>query len=240
MLCDGKTIDAGHGMSQENWQVLRRQAKSGRRQGHSTVGLSWSHHERRSLPQGVDHEAAGGGVVVRRERGLYAAVKTASEGLGIQSVAKGFGNIMQTESALGCLGNDVPGQSQGLGRRKHVDMQNLWMQEASKSGRFTTKKVDTSVNPADLMAKPVPMARIEQLMSLMSYEFVDKETFASKGQPTTTQKDSYVHRDSHIKAELGAKGTAEAFAKAADYSDDRTCFMCATNAVLRARKVEVR
>ena len=28
MLCDGKTIDAGHGMRQENWQVPRRQAKS--------------------------------------------------------------------------------------------------------------------------------------------------------------------------------------------------------------------
>ena len=38
---------------------------------------------------------------------LYAAVKTASEGLGIQSVAKD----LQSESAPGCLGNDVPGQS---------------------------------------------------------------------------------------------------------------------------------
>ena len=28
MLCDGKTIDAGHGMRQEDWQVPRRQAKS--------------------------------------------------------------------------------------------------------------------------------------------------------------------------------------------------------------------
>ena len=36
---------------------------------------------------------------------------------------------------------------------KHVDMQNLWIQEASKSGRFATKKVDTSVNPADLMTE---------------------------------------------------------------------------------------
>ena len=28
MLCGGKTIDAGHGMRQDNWQVLRRKAKS--------------------------------------------------------------------------------------------------------------------------------------------------------------------------------------------------------------------
>ena len=37
------------------------------------------------------------------------------------------------------------------------------------------------------MTKPVSKARIEQLMSLVGYEFVDNETSASKGQPTTTQ-----------------------------------------------------
>ena len=59
------------------------------------------------------------------ESELCAALKTASEGLGIQSVARVPGEyILQTESALGCLGNDVPGQSQGLGKAKHVDMQN--------------------------------------------------------------------------------------------------------------------
>ena len=61
----------------------------------------------------------------------------------------------------------------GLGKAKHVDLPNLWPQEASKSGRFTTKKVDTSVNPTDLMTKPLSRARIEQHTSLMGYEFVD-------------------------------------------------------------------
>ena len=75
----------------------------------------------------------------------------------------------------------------GLGKAKLVDMQNLWIQEASKSGRFATKKVDTSVNPADLMMKPIPKARIEQLMSLMGYEFASATTSASKGQATMTQ-----------------------------------------------------
>ena len=38
-------------------------------------------------------------------------------------------------------------------------MQNLWIQEASKSGRFATKKVDTNANSADLMTKPIPKAQ---------------------------------------------------------------------------------
>ena len=121
------------------------------------------------------------------ESELYAAVKTAAGGLGIQSVAKDLGiscrlNMHLDASATMCLVN-----RRGLGKANHVDMHNLWMQEASKSGRFTTKKVDTSVNPADLVTKPVSKARIEQLVSLMGYEFVDNETSASKGQPTTTQ-----------------------------------------------------
>ena len=75
------------------------------------------------------------------ESELCSAVKTASEGLGIQSVAKDLGiscrlNLHLDASATMCLVN-----RRGLGKAKHVDMQNLWIQEASKSGRFTTKKV---------------------------------------------------------------------------------------------------
>ena len=59
----------------------------------------------------------------------------------------------------------------GLGKAKDVDMQNLWIQEASKAGRFVTKKVGTNVNPADLMTKPLSKPKIEQPMSIMGYEF---------------------------------------------------------------------
>ena len=71
-------------------------------------------------------------------------------------------NLHLDASATMCLVNRG-----GLGKAKYVDMQSLWIQEASKSGWFATKKVDTSANPADLMTKPIPKARIEQLMSFM-------------------------------------------------------------------------
>ena len=69
----------------------------------------------------------------------------------------------------------------GLGKAKHVDVQNLWIQEASKSGRFVTKKVGTSVNPADLMTKALPKPKIVELMNLVGYEFVKGETGALDG-----------------------------------------------------------
>ena len=60
-------------------------------------------------------------------------------------------------------------------------MQNLWIQEASKSGRFVTKKVGTNVNPADLMAKPLQRPKVEQLMSLTGYEFMRTDAVTRKG-----------------------------------------------------------
>ena len=70
-------------------------------------------------------------------------------------------------SAAMCLAN-----RRGLGNAKTVDMQHLWIQEARKSGRFVTK-VGTSVNPANLMTKPLARPKIEQLMHIMVYEFIN-------------------------------------------------------------------
>ena len=65
-----------------------------------------------------------------------AAVKTASEGLGIQSVARDLGiscrlNMHLDASATMCLVN-----RRGLGKAKHVDVQNLWIQ-----GGFQVRQV---------------------------------------------------------------------------------------------------
>ena len=61
------------------------------------------------------------------ESELYAAVKTASEGLGVQSVARDLGiscrlNLHLDASASMCLVN-----RRGLGKAKHVEVQNLWI-----------------------------------------------------------------------------------------------------------------
>ena len=135
-----------------------------RRQSHQTIGVSWSDHERRTLPKAWTKKQQ----VVSlssSESELYAAVKTASEGLGIQSVARDMG--------ISCGLNPMCLVSRrGLGKAMHVDIQNLWMREASKAGRFVTKKVGTNVNPADLTRKPLAKPKIEQLVSIMGYEFL--------------------------------------------------------------------
>ena len=90
-------------------------------------------------------------------------------------------NLHLDASASMCLANRG-----GLGKAKHVDMLNLWTQEASKSGRFITMKVGSNVNPADLMTKPLPRPKIEQLLSLMGYEFMKTDGDALKSRSTRT------------------------------------------------------
>ena len=50
------------------------------------------------------------------ESELYAAVKTASGGLGIQSLANDLGMVCKLNFALGCVSNDVPGEPQEMGQ----------------------------------------------------------------------------------------------------------------------------
>ena len=81
-----------------------------------------------------------------------------------------------------CLAN-----RRDLGKAKHVDKQKLWIQEASKSGRFTTRKVGTNMNPADSMTKPLAKPKIEQLMGIMGYQFLGMDVNSKKGRSTGTQ-----------------------------------------------------
>ena len=71
---------------------------------------------------------------------------------------------MWVEPTSGCLSDDALGQPERIGQ--------------GETGRHAkpvdvTKKVGTSVNPADFMTKPMPRPKIGQLMSIfMGYEFV--------------------------------------------------------------------
>ena len=114
------------------------------------------------------------------ESELCAAVMTALEGLGIQGVAKDLGTTCRLNLHLDASATLSLVNRRGLGKAKHVDMQNLWIQEASKSNRFATKKIGANVNPADLMTKPLTKQKIEQLMSITGYEFLEESADESE------------------------------------------------------------
>ena len=203
MLCNGKTIDAERVKRIGRYLAGKPRAKcwfrwqqSGELEAYSDTDWGGDKAPRRSVSAGVIMRGEHCLKVRTKkqqvvslssaESELCAAVKTTSEGLGIQSVAKDLGiscglNLHLDASATMCLVN-----RRGLGKAKDVDMQNLWILEASKSGWFITKKVGTNVNPADLMTKPLPRPKIEQLMSLMGYESMKTDGDALKSRSTRT------------------------------------------------------
>ena len=105
--------------------------------------------------------------------GLYAAVRTAPERSLDPECGKELGDTVWAESTSGCLSDDVPGQPQRIGQgetRRHSKPKDTGGHPSQK--RFVTRKVGTSVNPADFMPKPTPRPQIEQLMKIMCFEFM--------------------------------------------------------------------
>ena len=130
----------------------------GRRPSHSLSVSARTIHDRRALSESVDEEAASGVSVQRRERAVRGGQSFVTRtGLDTEC-GEGPGNRVQANPAP----PSVWSTSGDWGKAKHVDVQYLWIQEASKSGRFVTKKVGTNVNPADLMTKQLPGPKIEQ------------------------------------------------------------------------------
>ena len=100
------------------------------------------------------------------ESELYAAVNRGPER------GKGPGHIVWAEPTLGRLGNDGLGQSQGAGQseaRRHA--------ESVDTGGIQVRQV----RHEEGRHEPLPKPKIEQLKSLMGYEFVKGETGALKG-----------------------------------------------------------
>ena len=64
-------------------------------------------------------------------------------------------------AALGIIGR------RGLGKVRHIDTSHLWIQETAANKRAHYRKVEGSVNPADLMTKALPAATAHEHMEAL-------------------------------------------------------------------------
>ena len=82
-----------------------------------------------------------------------------------------FGN--NTRVRIACDNQGVVDHTarQGLGLAKHVHTRHLWLQAARDEGRLDVVKIPTERNLADLLTKPLPFSRIEELCRLVGVEY---------------------------------------------------------------------
>ena len=96
------------------------------------------------------------------EAELYAACLVGVQGKGIKSFAKDMDielkihMYVDASAAIGVI------QRQGLGKLRHVEVRDLWLQDEVRQKRIKISKIDGKLNPADLGTKALAKAEIDR------------------------------------------------------------------------------
>ena len=63
----------------------------------------------------------------------------------------------------------------GVGRVRHLDVKDLWVQERVKRGFFTIVRVPGDSNPADVATQPLAVAELQDKISLVNAHIVARK-----------------------------------------------------------------
>ena len=106
------------------------------------------------------------------EAELYAANLGGQQALGLQTLLAELAHKMNivvhvdSSAAIGVL------QRKGIGKIRHLDVADLWMQTAIQKGRLDVAKIDGAWNDADIATKPLTNQGIMAIMERIGAEFM--------------------------------------------------------------------
>ena len=95
------------------------------------------------------------------EAELHGIAQGAANALGVQALLLDMGwqlkcNVhSDATTAIGIC------RRKGLGKVRHLDCTDLWIQESARAGRFAIHKVEGAKNPADILTKYLDRATME-------------------------------------------------------------------------------
>ena len=95
------------------------------------------------------------------EAEYYAIVKGGSVGLGMRTMLKELGveiNVKISTDASAAIGMI---KRRGLGRVRHIDVSQLWIQTKVQEGEFKLRKVDTKENLSDALTMNLSTSEIQ-------------------------------------------------------------------------------
>ena len=95
------------------------------------------------------------------EAEFYGIVKGSSAGLGARSVLKDLGSSVRVCVLTDSSAAKGMASRKGLGKVRHVEVNQLWVQEKVGSGETELKKVEGSRNLADALTKHVEHEHIQ-------------------------------------------------------------------------------
>ena len=106
------------------------------------------------------------------EAELCAAVKGTAELLGLRSLAKDFGRTFGAELRVDAKATIGMVNRSGCGKMRHVEVGNLWIQQAVRTKQIAVKKVLGTDNIAELLTKYLSGEIILKHMREMNFEKV--------------------------------------------------------------------
>ena len=105
------------------------------------------------------------------EAELVAAVKTATETIGVVQLVKDWGSDMEatiyvdSSAAIGVV------DRKGNGELRHVKVGMLWIHEKTEQGEIKVAKVKGEDNPADLMTKHVDQSKVKEFVPMCGQRY---------------------------------------------------------------------
>ena len=107
------------------------------------------------------------------ESEFYSIVKGSSQSLGLRSLMRD----LNLEASIKVLTDATTGKSigsrRGLGRVRHIDVANLWVQEKVNSGDIQLTKVKNTYNPSDILTKHLGESEMCNCLELLDCHFKD-------------------------------------------------------------------
>ena len=98
---------------------------------------------------------------------FYAIVRGCCQGLGAQSMLKDLGvevRVRVNTDASAARGTCL---RKGLGKVRHIEVNQLWVQEAIANSRIQLSKVNTQENLADVLTKHLGREQMNELIGRM-------------------------------------------------------------------------
>ena len=90
-----------------------------------------------------------------------------AQGLGVQSICRDLGYDYQLRVHSDATAAIGIARRRGMGKIRHLDTTDLWVQEVVRSGRVQLVKVLGSENPADVLTKYVDKATMTKMLTKM-------------------------------------------------------------------------
>ena len=107
------------------------------------------------------------------EAELYAMVEAVTRAKGLKSLAvelgfKSLSNVIKLGTDSSAAKSFV--SRRGLGRMRHLDIKDLWLQKEIRDGNVEVSKIPGTQNPADLMTKILSNRDIIERLGMMNLE----------------------------------------------------------------------